>query len=93
MPAAGRADDVSEEIRQLTAQIRDLVGQLADIPGQNVQTVIHKSEGFGAWGTAAVVACFCTWFGLILVMFDIHDLRAWVDVLKQRVTILESRGK
>lgn len=83
--------EIGAEIREVTLEIRQLLTHLAREPHQNVQTVIHRSEGVTPWVAAAITACFCTWFGLILVMLDIHDLRAWVDVLKQRITAVEAK--
>ena len=63
----------------------------AQMKGGNEITVTHTQSGMSAWGAAAITACFCTWFGLILVMLDMHDMRAWMDILKQRITLLESK--
>lgn len=75
----------------------DIVESLADVLQStrtgNTQTVIHKTEGMGAWGAAAVTACFCTWFGLVLLMFDLHDLRAWVDTYRAQIAQLQTQVK
>jgi hypothetical protein len=66
-----------------------------DSSHNNHQTVIHKSEGMTAWGAAAVAACFFTFLGLILfaiiILPDIHDLQAWSDIYRQRITALEKK--
>lgn len=60
----------------------------------NTQTVIHKTAGMGAWGAAAVTACMFTFLGLILfalvVLPTLHDLQAWQDVIRGKVSKLES---
>ena len=84
-------DDL-EDYERLVEVLGRLSDRLDDIQSsRNAINVTHTQSGIGNWATAAIVACFCTWFGLILMMFDLHDLRAWVDVLKQRVTMLESK--
>ena len=59
------------------------------------QTVVHKTEGMGAWGAAAVTACMFTFLGLILFAMwaipEIHDLKAWKDIHGNRINALEAR--
>lgn len=63
--------------------------------GGNVQTVIHKSTGIGPWGAAAVTACFMTFLGMILlaivVIPELHDLKAWSDIYRSKIYALEKR--
>lgn len=63
--------------------------------GGNVQTVIHKSAGIGAWGAAAVTACFMTFMGMILlaivVIPELHDLKAWSDIYRSKIYALEKK--
>lgn len=84
-----------EAIEHYAQKMTDLVGRIDALieiqQARNTIQVTHTQTGMSAWAAAAVVACFCTWFGLIMVMFDLHDMRAWVDILRQRVTILEKR--
>lgn len=86
---------MDRDLDHYASQIDNLVGRLDALIEQqaarNTITVTHTQAGMSAWGAAAITACFCTWFGLILIMFDLHDARAWLDVLKQRVTMLESK--
>lgn len=81
------------DLVQVAARIDKLVDRidaLLDHQGSpHTQTVHHTASGIGAWGAAAVVACFCTWFGLVLVVMDIHDLRAWIDIFRGQITTLK----
>jgi type II secretory pathway component PulF len=80
MSAAADLKEVTQQVAGLTEEVRLLVHQLKESGHAHTQTVIHKSTGISAWGAAAVVACFATWIGLVFVMMDIHDLRAWKDI-------------
>lgn len=63
----------------------------------NVTTVIHKTQGMGNWGAAAVVACFATWFALILfgvwVYFQVSNLWAWKDIHNAKISVLEGKQR
>lgn len=59
-------------------------------------TVTHtQASSIGGWQVAAVCACFFTMFALIIALIfavpEVHDLRAWQDVLRQRVAKLEAQ--
>lgn len=75
----------------LVDQVNALVGKMDAVieRGGNTQTVIHKTAGIGPWGAAAVTACFFTFLGLILlamlILPDIHDLKAWSDIYRTRI--------
>lgn len=76
----------------LVDQVNALVGKMdavIETRGSNTQTVIHKTAGLGPWGAAAVTACFFTFLGLILlamlILPDIHDLKAWSDIYRTRI--------
>lgn len=75
----------------LVDQVNALVGKMDAVidRGGNTQTVIHKTAGLGPWGAAAVTACFFTFLGLILlamlILPDIHDLKAWSDIYRTRI--------
>lgn len=94
--------DVSTiKIDELIGHINNLVKNVElvitrEAPSQ-VQTVIHRTEGMGPWGAAAVTACMFTFLGLILFALwavpEIHDLKAWVSVHTTKINSLESRSK
>ena len=75
----------------LVDQVNALVGKVDAVidRGGNTQTVIHKTAGMGPWAAAAVTACFFTFLGLILlamlILPDIHDLKAWSDIYRTRI--------
>jgi len=88
-----RADLAIDMVNQLCAKVdvsmeefRELVKARAN---GNTQTVIHKTAGLGPWGAAAVTACFFTFLGLILlaimILPDLHDLKAWSDIYRTRI--------
>ena len=60
----------------------------------NTTTVIHKTEGMGTWGAAAVVACFSTLVLMILFAIviepDLHDLKAWQDIMRKDIARLQA---
>lgn len=76
-------NEAATEINKLLGRIRDLTNGL---PAQtNTQTVVH--QGLGAWGPAAIVACFATLIGLaVVVVILTHEN----DKLARRVEILEA---
>lgn len=53
--------------------------------GGNTQTVIH--HGLGAWGPAAIVACFCTIFLMVVITVVIE---AQNSALQRRIETLEA---
>lgn len=88
-PDTVRTDLLIDQVNALCARMDTL---LAADRGQT-QTVIHKTAGMGAWGAAAVTACMFTFLGLILlavvVVPEVHDLRAWNDILRAKTAKLE----
>ena len=92
--ATRKVDILFDTMVELTAQVRR-VCEVSE--GRNVQTVIHKSTGMGPWGAAAVVACFATWFGILAILLwtipEIHDLRAWQDILRKDVSRIQASQK
>jgi hypothetical protein len=61
----------------------------------NNQTIIHRTEGMGAWGSAAVVACFLTYLSLIIFavwsIFQINNLTAWKDVYGRELAAMKQQ--
>jgi hypothetical protein len=92
---AQRLNELIGKLDGLTAVIEERVKQ--ESSGGHTQTVIHKSEGMGAWGAAAVVACFFTVlmmiFGAVIFVPDIHDLRAWKDIHHNDIAALKADVK
>lgn len=85
MAAQGRdvKDEVIDELRRTNEAVVGLVEEIRQ-RGGITQTIIHKSEGMGAWGAGAVAACFCTYLALIIfavwTIFQVNNLTAWENV-------------
>jgi hypothetical protein len=96
-----RYDAMSEQARQVTEQakqVTELVRTFMErMPSSTTQTVIHKMQGMGPWGAAAVTACFLTYLSLILFalwsVFQINNLWAWKDIHAGRIGKLESQAE
>jgi hypothetical protein len=92
--ATRKVDILFDNMVELTAQVRR-VCEVTE--GRNVQTVIHKSTGMGAWGAAAVVACFATWVMMLMfgiwTVFQVNNLAAWKDVHGSKIAVLEGKQK
>lgn len=85
--------DVSELVKELRETNELARRQLERASNWNTVTVTHKDSGPGRWQTAAIVACFATWFALILFAMEIHDLRAWRDIHQNHINALEAKQK
>lgn len=73
-------DDVTKEIGQAFDRLKSL-----GYNDGNVQTIVH--QGVGAFGPAAIVACFCTIFMMVVVtVILVHEN----DKLARRIEILEA---
>ena len=92
--ATRKVDLMIDQMVDLTAVVRKVV-EITE--GRNVQTVIHKSTGMGAWGAAAVVACFATWVMMLMfgiwTVFQVNNLVAWKDVHASKIAVLEGKSK
>ncbi|HKS95553.1 MAG TPA: hypothetical protein VJV74_05400 [Terriglobia bacterium] len=89
-------DPLAEKIDQLTARVGELVKLLAEDQGRgHVQKVIHQTQGMGAWGAAAVTACFFTSLMLIglsiVVIPDLHDLKAWESIFGRDLAAIKQQ--
>lgn len=84
-PDTVRFDLLVDQVNTLCAKMDAAM----EARGNNTQTVIHKTAGMGPWAAAAVTACFFTFLGLILlamlILPDIHDLKAWSDIYRTRI--------
>lgn len=96
-PDEDERDQTTVRMDLLVDQVNALLGRMDDVlrhDGGNTQTVIHKTAGMGPWGAAAVTACMFTFLGLILfalvVLPTLHDLQAWQDVIRGKVSKLEA---
>jgi len=100
-----RYDAMCEQARQVTEQARqvtELVKTLLErSPYGQAQTVIHKTQGMGAWGAAAVTACFMTMlvFVVFMVVYEkdqgkidgrLRDLDAWRGVHSNDIGALKA---
>ena len=88
-------DDVTEEVGAIFDGLRS-IGYKNE---GNIQHVVH--QGLGAWGPAAIVACFCTIFLMVVVTVvlthendklarRIETLEAWNGVNNNTLTKLQS---
>lgn len=93
-------DPETVKVDLLVDQVNSLLSKMDAVlenRGNNSQTVevTHKTAGMGPWAAAAVTACFFTFLGLILlailILPDLHDMKAWQDVMRQKITRLEAR--
>lgn len=92
-PQTVKLDLLVDQVNALCAAMEAAVEKRSN----NSQTVevTHKTAGMGPWAAAAVTACFFTFLGLILlailILPDLHDMKAWQDVMRQKITRLEAR--
>ena len=85
-------------IEHYAHQIDSLVGRLDALielqQNRNHFVVTQKQEGLGGWNIAAVCACFFTMFALIIALIviipEVHDLRAWRDIHSAKIARLEA---
>lgn len=77
-----RYDAICDQVREVTQLVKVVIEKVPQHGA--VQTVIHRNEGMGAWGAAAVTACFLTYLTLIIFaiwsIFQINNLWAWKDI-------------
>lgn len=87
-----RVDAMLDAVVDLTTVVKEIVHTQRN---SNTQTIVH--QGMGMWGIAAIVACFATWVMLIvmylLIVPDIHDVKAWQDILRKDVAKLQAESK
>lgn len=90
-----RYDALADQVIASTEAVNRLIATIERSPAAHTQTVIHRNEGMGAWGAAAVAACFMTYLSLIIfavwAIFQINNLWAWKDIHAGRITRLESQ--
>ena len=63
--------------------------------GQNAITVTHTQAGMGPWGAVAVTACLFTTLMVIalaiVILPDIHDLKAWQGVYGRDLSAMKQQ--
>ena len=90
-------DETTDEmlLGEQAERLAELVSRLAETGGNNVQTVIHRTEGPTPWLAAAIAVMFCTLFFLLLfaawVIPNLHDLQAWQQIHEKRINKLETK--
>lgn len=94
-PAGDDRDPDTVRFDLLVDQVNTLCAKMdaaMEAKGNNTAgdvTVVHKTAGMGPWAAAAVTACFFTFLGLILlamlILPDLHDLKAWSDIYRTRI--------
>lgn len=89
-----RMDLLVDQVNVLCAKFDQYIDHK---PGNSQTVVTHRTEGMSPWAGAAMAACFFTFLGLILfaliVIPEIHDLKAWSDVYRGGISILEENVK
>lgn len=95
--STARFDVLVDQINALTAVIEKQIIQESERKLGPVQEVLitQRTEGMGAWGVAAVTACFFTVLCLILfaiwVVPAVHDLQAYSQQHSDRLGKLEKK--
>ena len=96
---AQRYDAICDQVMETSAQVQkinDLFRELIDtIPKQGtIQEIHYKSEGMGVVGVICATICAMSVLflilGAILVVPEIHDLRAWLDINRAKIAKLEA---
>jgi hypothetical protein len=85
-------------IPELVGRIDGLIALLeSQDNGRNHVTVTHTQAGMGTWGAAAVTACFFS--ALLVIAFaivvipELHDLKAWSDQYRGQINTLQNEIK
>lgn len=100
MAVPGNLEDgevsLEEHVKRLdatAAMFVEVVQALKEQHGGNTQTIVHHQAGMSVWGAVAVTSCIFTFLGLILfslvVIPELHDLRAWSDIFRSKIYALE----
>jgi len=91
---AGADRVLADRVDALTARLGEVLDHLERLgTNSNTQRVLVQQSGIGPWQIAAVASCFFTMFALIIALVvivpDIHDLRAWRDIHSAKIARLE----
>ncbi len=89
-------DAIADQVREATYLVRDVAEMVRESLSRsgNTQTVIHKTEGMGAIGIVCASICVaCVLFlilGAILIVPELHDLKAWQDINRKDIARLQA---
>lgn len=86
----------TQQASEVTQEIRALIGELRrDRATRQNQTVTLKSSAGGFVTGIAVAACIGAFFFTMYVARtlnnDIRDMKAWQDVLRNKVSVIEGK--
>ncbi len=88
-PEVRRLDYMADLVADMTKAVEKVIQN----PGQT-QRIIYKTEGMGMIGVVCATICVmtlvCLILGAILVVPELHDQRAWTDILRSKVAKLEA---
>ena len=90
---------MDEDLDHYAKQIGDLVGRLDSLielqQARNSIVVTHTQAGMGVWGAVAVTACLFTTLMVIslaiVILPDIHDLKAWENVFGRDIAAMKQQ--
>jgi len=98
-----KLDLMVDQVGDLARSVKELVERVPPAASQapHTQTIIHKTQGMGAWGSAAVTACFMTMlvFVVFMVVYEkdqgkidgrLRDLDAWRGVHSNDIGALKA---
>ena len=100
MPVETGADDfltLSRQIKSQTAELQNLVATLKDNAAAqgHTQTIAVKYNMGGFVAGIAVAACVCSMFVTMFIARSIanemRDMKAWQDVMRGKITVLEGK--
>jgi len=93
-PRKSVAGDVLDELRETNATVLALVAELRRQERHGI-TVTHTQAGMGHWGAVAVTACLFTTLMVIalaiVILPDIHDLKAWQNVFGRDIAAMKQQ--
>jgi hypothetical protein len=91
-----RYDAMSDKVHDAADTVLELAKLVKELAhGGTTNTVIHKTEGMGAVGILCACVCvFCALFiilGAVMIVPEIHDLRAWQDINRKDIARLQAQ--
>lgn len=85
-----------EQVRQIAEVVQSVIEHTKNGQSQQVH-VIHENKGMGAWGAAAVTACFFTGIMLIALLVwlvpIVHDHDAYIHRHSDQISKLQEQRK
>ena len=89
---AQRYDAICDQVIAMNELVKELVEK---IPQGQTQLVTYRTEGMGMVGVICATICAMSLLflilGAILVVPDIHDTKAWQEILRAKVAKLEAQ--